>query len=362
MYDDLPTPAVVAELDPIEANIRTMVAANARYGLKVRPHIKPHKSVFLTRLELELGCQGITCAKLGEAEVMAAAGFTDILIAFPLIGEDKMTRLARLTDQAQILTIVNSVAGARQLAQTGQSTGRPIRTLIELDGGIRRGGIQPLAPAVAFARAIHDLQGLQIVGLMYYGGTIYNEDSLEGFERVARLEQQAVTATARLLSDEGLDMGILSGGNSFAAKMPHCLAGLTEVRPGNFIFNDCNQLFAGMATEAQCSLRVVATVVCLVDSCHAIIDAGSKTLTTDLCAKHPGYGAVVGRPDICLTKLNEEHGFIESRQPLGLEIGDKIAIIPNHACVVPNLADEIYGIRNNQVERLIRIEARGMNR
>ncbi len=362
MTDFLPTPAVVAELDQIEANIQAIVAANARYNIAVRPHIKPHKSVYLAQLELALGCRGITCAKLGEAEVMADHGLTDILIAFPLIGADKMARLGQLLDRADVLTIVNSVEGARQLSALGQAKGQPVRTLIELDGGIRRGGIEPLEPAVVFAKAICGLPGIRIAGLMYYGGTIYSEKSPAGFEKAARLEQANLTGTARLLEAIGLEMKILSGGNSFAAKLPQNLAGLTEVRPGNFIFNDCNQLCTGMATEQQCALRVVTTVVSVVDSHHAIIDAGSKTLTTDLCAHRPGYGWVVGRSDIQISKLNEEHGFIESTHPLDLAIGDKIAIIPNHACVIPNLADEIYGIRQGQIERMIAIEARGKNR
>ncbi|MEA4890034.1 MAG: alanine racemase [Clostridiaceae bacterium] len=362
MYDDLATPAVVAELDQVEENIRDMVRMNAEQGIRVRPHIKPHKSCYLARLQLSLGCRGITCAKLGEAEVMADCGIRDILIAFPLIGKDKMERLGALMQKADMMTIVNSETGAAQLSDLGLRIGKKVRVLIEIDGGINRGGLKPGEPAVAFARAIGHHQGIEIIGLLYYGGTIYSETTLEGFDRVTRLEHDNVLETAALLRQAGFTMEILSGGSSYSSKRPQFLNGITEVRPGHFIFNDAGQLVSGFATERQCALRVVATVVCVNDEHHAIIDAGSKTLTTDLCGHRAGYGYVAGRGDILIAKLNEEHGFIESEHPLGYKIGDKIAIIPNHACVIPNLADEIYGFRNGKMERMIRIDARGKNR
>ena len=362
MYDYLQTPAVLVELDQAEKNIKAMVELNEKNGIHVRPHIKPHKSVYLSRLQLELGCRGITCAKLGEAEVMADHGITDILVAYPLIGEDKMERLKKLMDRANVATIVNSTTGARQISGAGRSKGEKIRVLIEIDGGLNRGGKKPMEPAVEFAKEIRDLPGIDIVGLMYYSGVIYAETTMEGFDKATVKEHDDIINTARLMEAAGFKMEILSGGNSYSSKRAQLLKGITEVRPGHFIFNDCGQLASGFATEGQCCLRVVSTVVCLNDEKHAIIDAGSKTLTTDLCAHRAGYGYVIGRSDIFISKLNEEHGFIESEKPLDLKIGDKIAIIPNHACVVPNLADEICGIRNNRIERMIKIEARGKNR
>ena len=362
VYSQLPTPAVVVELDQAKQNMQVVIEQARAQGIKVRPHIKPHKSVTLAKMQIELGCQGITCAKLGEAEVMADHGLDDILIAFPLIGEDKMTRLGHLLDQASVLTIINSMAGAAQLSQLGQAKGRVLPVLIELDGGIQRGGLQPLQPALDFARSVRNLPGIAICGLMIYSGNIYAEKNLAGFEKITRQEQEKILATAEMLKADGFCCDVLSGGNSFAAKSVDLLAGLSEIRPGNLIFNDCNQLSTGMASEEECSLRVIATVVSTIGDNRAIIDAGSKTLTTDTCKNRSGFGYVTGRPDILISKLNEEHGFLESRQPLNLAIGQKIAIIPNHACVIPNLANEIYGIRNNQVERMISIEARGQNR
>ena len=362
MYDFIPTPAVVVELGSAEDNIRQMVESNWTYGIKVRPHIKAHKSVYLAKLQLELGCVGITCAKLGEAEVMADAGISDILLAFPLIGIDKMERLTALLEKADVKTIINSYDGAKQLSDTGSAINKQIPVLVDVDGGINRGGVNPGTAARDFSLEINNLPGIKIVGLIYYSSLIYNETSKVGFNKMTIKERDDIVNSAVQMKQAGLSTEILSGGSSFTSKLPGLLNGLTEVRPGNFIFNDCNQLITGFATKEQCSLRIVATVVALVDENRAIIDAGSKTLTTDLCVHRPGYGFCIDNPDIYIDKLNEEHGFISSTKPLGLKIGDKLAIIPNHACVIPNLADEMYGIREGKIERMIKVDARGKNR
>ncbi len=359
MYDDIPTPAVVAELDQVERNIIRMNEENAKHRIRVRPHIKPHKSAYFAQQQLRYGASGITCARLSEAEVMADYGIHDILIAFPLIGQDKMERLGKLMQRAEIRTLVNSEVGARQLSALGESIGQQVRVLIEVDGGLHRGGFPPYQPTLDFARQIRALPGLAICGLLYYGGLIYGETTREGYEREALREQDELTGTAKVLADEGFCWEVLSGGNSYSAGCCAQMEGVTEVRCGNYIFNDCSTLATGFATEDECALRAVSTVVCVVDDHHAIIDAGSKTLTTDLCPHREGYGYVIGRPDIRIAKLNEEHGFIESDRSLELKVGDKLAIIPNHACVLPNLTDMLYGIRKGKLERMIPIEARG---
>lgn len=359
MYDYLPTPAVVAELDQTDLNLKKMASLTSKYGIHVRPHIKPHKSVYFARKQLALGAKGITCARLSEAEVMADHGITDILIAYPLIGLDKMERLKKLMCRADIITIVNSSYGAEQLSEAGLACKKAIPVLIEIDGGLHRGGLPPYKAALSFAEKIKKFPGIEIKGLMYYNGLIYSETTKEGYISGTKKEHDELIGTADLLKSHGYCMDILSGGNSYSSKCCRYLEGITEVRCGNYIFNDVSALATGFASEDECSLRAVATVVCKIDEHHAIIDAGSKTLTTDTSPHRIGYGYIVGRPDIIISKLNEEHGFIESPNLLNLNIGDKIAIIPNHSCVLPNLTDQIYGIRNGILERMISIEARG---
>ena len=359
MYDYIPTPSVVVELDQVTENLNQMDALNRTYGIRVRPHIKPHKSVYFALQQLACGACGITCAKLSEAEVMADYGIDDIFIAYPLIGEDKMERLGRLMKRIRVSTEVNSLYGAQQLSALGEKIGKKVPVLIEIDGGLHRGGVPTYAGALAFAESIRQLPGIEIIGLMYYGGLIYAEKTREGFEAQTRKEHDDLVGTADLLRANGYNMSVLSGGSSYSSRCCKYLAGITEVRCGNYIFNDVSTIATGFATEQECALRAVSTVVCKMDAHHAIIDAGSKTLTTDLCGHRDGYGWIVGHPEIRITKLNEEHGFVESDTPLPFEIGDKIAIIPNHACVLPNLVDKVYGIRNGRVERMIPIEARG---
>ncbi len=361
MYQEYPTPAVVVELNIAERNVKKLIEENRKYNIAHRPHIKPHKSIFFAKMQLAAGAQGITCAKLGEAEVMARGGIRDILIAFPLIGEDKLNRLGELTKICKVKTIVNSVEGAKGLSALGEKLGKKLETLIEVDSGINRGGVKPFEDTLAFAEKIRGLSGINIIGLLYYGGNIYGENTKEGIIKICQQEHDEVVGTAELLRQHGFNLTMLSAGSSFSAKFCEYLEGITEVRSGNYIFNDCAQLSVNLITEEDCALRIVSTVVSRPDQQTAIIDAGSKTLTTDLCKFGTGYGYIMGRPDITIYKLNEEHGFLRSDKAINLNIGDKIAIIPNHACVIPNLAEEIYGLRDGQFEQMIPVEARGKN-
>ena len=358
---DIQTPAVLADLDQVDANIQSLIEENKRYGIAHRPHIKTHKSLYFAYRQLALGAMGVTCAKLGEAEVMARGGIREILIAYPIIGEAKLKRLSALMDMAHVTTIVNSLPGAEGLSALGESRGVPVEVLIDVDGGVRRGGMAPYEPTLAFAKSIGHLKGIRIVGLMYYGGAIYGENTREGILTKACKERDELTGTAELLRQNGFDMCILSAGSSYSSKMPEALQGITESRAGHYLFNDCAQLATNMATEKECALTVLSTVLTLTDECHAIIDAGSKALTSDLCKHRPGYGHVCGHPELRIDHLNEEHGYLESDTPLPFHIGDVIRIIPNHCCVVTNLCDEIYGMRGDVFERMIPIEARGKN-
>lgn len=358
------TPSVQVDLDVVERNITAAVQSLAAYGIAHRPHIKVHKSVELARLQQSLGCRGITCAKLGEAEVMADGGIEDILLAFPLLGRDKLERYRLLSgrDNLRITTIINSLEGARGLSDLGESMGRPLPVLIEMDGGICRGGLPPGAPLLAFAKEAARLPGLAIQGLQYYGGDIYGCKTPEEIENRAQRERDEIVENADALEKLGLCMQVRSGGSSFSLRFPKALEGLTEVRAGNYIFND-NALFGiDMVKQEDCALRVYATVVSRPDATSAILDAGSKTLTTDLVSNRPGYGYVVEQPSACIHKLNEEHGFVQDPAGIPWNIGDVITIIPNHACTVPNLCDEIYATRKGKYHHALAIQARGKNR
>lgn len=357
------TPSVRIDLDVVEENIKEAVEALAKYHIAHRPHIKVHKSVFLAKRQQELGCRGITCAKLGEAEAMADGGIDDILVAYPLIGRDKLERYRGLVERGiKVRTIVNSLAGARGLSELGEAMGRPLPVLVELDGGINRGGLKPGQPLIEFGGSLRGLRGIAVEGVEYYGGDIYGCRTPEEIRLRARRERDEIVDCAAKLKALGFDMKVLSGGSSFSIRCPEELEGLTEVRAGNYIFNDNALLSIGMVPLERCAMRVHATVVARPDPFTSIVDAGSKTLTTDHVGFREGFGYIPEEPEAVITKLNEEHGFVRCEAGISWAVGDRITVIPNHACVVPNLCDEIYGVRGNELERPIPIEARGKNR
>lgn len=364
MDNHLNTPAVHIDLDIVERNIRRAVDSLGAAGIAHRPHIKVHKSVYFAKKQIAMGCKGITCAKLGEAEVMAAGGIDDILLAFPMIGQDKLERYGALASRAGLTlrTIINSMESARGLSALGERLGRRLQVLIEIDGGINRGGIPiPGTALEKYAMAVKDLPGIEIVGVEYYGGDIYGCATADEVRLRSRREGEEVVSCGERLKALGLTPSILSAGSSFSMLYPEELKGITECRAGNYIFRDCSLLSIGLVTPEDCALRVRATVVNRQDARHAIIDAGTKTLTSDRVGAE-GLGYIVEAPEVMIYKMNEEHGFLESPTEVPFAIGEAISVIPNHSCVVPNLAEEVYGMRGGALETVIPVDARGMNR
>ncbi|MEF3308786.1 alanine racemase [Paenibacillus sp. GYB004] len=362
MYNELTTPAVIVNLDIAERNIGGMAAKLKQYGISHRPHIKSTKSVYFARKQLEAGAIGITTAKLSEAETFAEAGIDNILIAYPIIGDDKLARFERLHKKAAVIATVDSVYGAEGLSRVGVASGKQVDTLIEIDGGLNRGGRQPGEDTVAFAREIFSLPGIRIRGIMGYFGTIYGNTDEASFRAAVRLESDTMRQTAQALAEAGIAVDIVSTGSSPAALLCEELSSATEVRAGNYILFDVSGVAMGFASEEDCALRVVATVVSTPLPGRATIDAGTKTLTSDKAHHREGFGIVVGRPGIRITGLNEEHGFLQfDPAEVTLSVGDRIEIIPNHSCVIPNLCDTIAGVRQGRVERSIAIDARGCN-
>lgn len=355
----LPTPAVVVDLRIVEKNIAAMLAGAKDNALAHRPHIKTHRCSELARMQVEAGCCGITVAKLGEAEAMAQGGIKDIFVAYAIIGADKIQRLLALSEQCRISTLVNSIEGAAALSDAFASASRTLQVLIEIDGGLNRGGVKPGQAALEFARAIRAFPGISVCGLMYYGGLVYDSKNAEEVRGFAQKERDELMETAALLRDDGFCMEVLSAGSSFTGKTPEALRGITEIRSGHYIFNDCGQLDVGFATEADCALTVISTVVCKPDAHTVIADVGTKNLTSDECHHRKGFGFVPEHPEVEIYALNEEHAFLRTEQDNPLQIGDKIAIIPNHACVVTNLVDEVYGFRDGSFDHMLCIDARG---
>ena len=355
------TPYVFIDIGQAGRNIDKAIQGLTRAGIKHRPHIKTHKSVLLAKMQLEKGASGITCAKLGEAEVMMQNGIADILIANEIIGENKIERLLSLNKKGRATSCIDSLEGASALSGAAAARGVKLPVFIEIDSGGGRCGRQPGDDVMRFAKAVSLLSGLEITGVMTYAGHIYGQAGDE--MRAAVIHESGVLLeAAEALKSIGLNIRETSGGSSLSLRFIEDMRGLTESRAGNYIFNDCNSLFGNVCGVEECALRVVSTVISRPAKNRAIIDAGSKTISSDLCSYRSGFGYIAEYPGIEIYKLNEEHGYLRLPEGVNPGIGERITIIPNHSCMPPNLTDEIVMVENGELKGLLPIDARGKNK
>ena len=340
------TPAVLIDLDVAERNVDRFQAHADAAGLTVRPHVKTHKLPSLAAYQMAAGAVGITCQKVGEAEAMADGGLSDILLTYNILGASKLDRLRDLADRVALgvvadgATVVDGLSGAFADAA-------PLRVLVECDTGAGRCGVQSPSDAAALARRIDAAPGLRFGGLMTYppsGG----EADVEAW----------LSEAVRLCRAAGLDCATVSTGGSPGLWRAGDVPSATEYRPGTYVYNDRSLVAAGVAGWADCALTVLATVVSAPTDRRAVIDAGSKVLTSDLMGLD-GHGHVLGRDDLRVDQLSEEHGRVVSDGPHGLSVGDRLRIVPNHACVVTNMVDAVTMLRAGAVERVAPVAARG---
>lgn len=357
------TPALVVDMHRMEENILRVHRATFDAHLQMRPHIKSHKTPEIAQMQVDAGAVGITCAKIGEAEVMSTAGIDDIFIAHSLVGETKMRRLVALAKRTPKLSIaVESMEAARQASDVFDAAGLELEVMIEIDAGAGRTGVAP-AKAVAFADAVAELPALTIVGVMSYAShfayTARGEAEL--VEGAAR-EGEIISGFAEMLSDAGHDIRRISGGSTPTAGRYQEGCGLTEIRSGSYVFYDRNQVDIGAAPMEQVALSVLATVVATPTPERAIIDAGTKGLSQQVGSVSDGYGWLPEVPGAKVVKINDEHGFVDVTEAARkLEIGEKVRVVPPRAPTCLNLYDWIYAVRDGVVEDVWRIAARGRN-
>lgn len=358
---DLETPAVLIDLDVLDRNLRHTAGLARKAGVKLRPHFKTHKSVWIARMQIEYGACGLTVAKLGEAEVLVEAGIRDLLVAYPIIGRAKLARLGRLLEQARIIVGIDSMRAAEGLSELAQSLKRSIEIYVDVDTGLHRCGKEPGEATAALVREMVQLPGLDVIGLMTHRGLFVSEVSPEGIRAAARQEAEGLVETKRLLARDGIPIPEISVGSTPTSKLIHEQTGVTELRAGAYVYGDGSQLACGVITAEECAMHVLTTVVSTPRRGTVIIDAGSKTFTSDGNAKHPGYGMLKNRPDIYVERLSEEHGNVRVPDEMtdAFSIGDRLRVLPNHCCTVSNLHDQLYGIRGDSVERMITVDARG---
>jgi D-serine deaminase-like pyridoxal phosphate-dependent protein len=358
VYPDLDTPSVLLDLDRLEFNLGRMAGLARNANLTLRPHTKTHKSPVIAKMQLAAGATGITVAKLGEAEVMAAHGLADILIAFPLIGEHKMARLATLHQKATIMTSTDSLEVARALNQVGEQTGKPLSVYIEVDTGLGRCGTLPGEATVQWVRQLKELAGIRVTGVMTHEGHSWAATTFEEQKTILANTSQALAATAEALRREGFPCEVVSVGATPTAFHAEVAKGATEMRPGTYIFNDYFTLKTGNVTEKECAVTVLATIVGRPTATRVILDTGSKTLSQD-GASSGELGYIIGKPGWKLVKLTEEHGLVQVPEGTEVKIGERLELIPNHVCVVTNLADAFVTKRGREIIGTLEVAARG---
>ena len=355
---DLSTPVVLVDLDVLERNILAQARRALEAGVRLRPHAKTHKCPEIARLQRAAGAWGLSLAKVGEAEVFVGAGFDDLFVAYPVVGEDKGRRLLALADRARVAVGVDRVEGARTLAAPFLDARRILEVMLKVDVGYGRVGVLP-AQAVEVGRQIADLPGLRLRGVFTHAGHGYLAASRAQVSRIATEEGERLAATAADLRGTGLSIEEVSVGSTPTAERAMRVAGVTECRPGNYVFHDASQVALGTCTLEDCALTVLATVVSAPAPDRAVVDAGSKTLSSDpLRPRAGGYGRILGRHSR-IEKLSEEHGVVGVAEGETFRVGERVRILPNHACVVVNLHDRLVGTSGDRVEAFLPVTARG---
>jgi D-serine deaminase-like pyridoxal phosphate-dependent protein len=343
------TPAVVIDLDRVDKNISRVQAVCETAGVANRPHIKTHKSPVLAKMQIAAGASGVTCQKLGEAEIMADAGIENILVSYNLIGAARSGRLAALRKRADVTICADNPVTLAAYAEAAAAAQAPIGVVIECDTGRKRAGVETPKEAVELARIVRDTDGLEFRGLLLY-------PTEGGWDTAQRFHDEAVAGLRSL----GLEPGIISTGGTPNLPNVGKLKGATEHRAGTYIFNDRMMIACGLATEDDCALHVYATVVSRAGPERGILDSGSKTLTADPGGGMDGFGHILEYPQARIGAFAEEHGFLDlSRTNQRPNVGEVVRIIPNHVCVVVNMVDQLIAVRRNEIVDVIPVAARG---
>jgi D-serine deaminase-like pyridoxal phosphate-dependent protein len=361
---DLDTPATLIDLDRLEKNIREWQAHADECGVKFRPHIKTHKIPEIARMQIAAGARGIVSAKVSEAEPFAAVGVEDICIAYPVVGELKWQRAAELAKHIGSLTVnCDSEEAARGLSKAAAKAGVTIHVQIDIDSGLHRGGIpwEDGAAVERLAAVIGSLPGLRLAGI-----TTYRSSGFPGAPNAkdaGHAEGRLLVEVASRLRASGVTVSEITAGSTPTGRWVANVPGLTEVRAGNYVFNDLMQLDNGIASEDQLALSVLCTVASKTGAGRLTIDGGTKTFSGDAGGIGTGRAtpAVIARAvdrRIFVERLNEEHGMARTEEDV--KLGEKIRFFPYHACTCANLSDEIIGFRGELVEEVWRVQARGL--
>lgn len=363
--NQLETPCIVINLETAETNIAKMAASIQKNGVQLRPHAKTHKLPEMAHRQLKAGAAGITVAKISEAEVMAASGIRDLFVAYPVVGFSKLRRAAALIQSGVRLILgVDSLEGAQRISLIAQERDVEFIVRLEIESGLNRTGVDA-ASAALLAQEIAALQGVSLTGIFTYRGAMLGGSGTTDLRSAGHEEGRFMVQTAEALRAAGIGIRDVSVGSSPTAVYAAEIEGVTEVRPGTYIYQDAMQAAFGLCALEECAGTVRATVVSRPAPDRIVIDGGSKTFATDVQPGKPplhlkGFGRIIGNPEAVFERMNEEHGVIIVSPDSNYQVGDVISIIPNHICSTVNLHNFVYLLGADGELAKVPVAARGL--
>jgi D-serine deaminase-like pyridoxal phosphate-dependent protein len=356
------TPSLIINERIMQKNIEKMAAITREYGVQLRPHIKTHKIPEIAKRQISAGAQGITTAKVSEAEVMAEHGIQDIFVAYPIVTESKIERVVRLSEKVNIIVGVDSLEGATRLSQIARRHNKQIQVRLEVDTGFKRTGV-PYEDAVRLAYQLQGMEYLEFKGIYTFRGFNMNGKPTLEIEKAGIEEGQLMVQLAERMRSEGIEVRDISVGSTPTAPYAAQVKGITEVRPGTYVFYDRMQAILGSCSLKECAAAVRVTVISRPYKDLMIIDGGSKTFATDVGPNSEplnleGYGHIVEAPHAIIERFSEEHGMVKINPNDPFKVGDIIHVIPNHICSTVNLHNKVYlQEQENLIEKTV--HARG---
>ncbi|MEX0817592.1 MAG: alanine racemase [Gaiellales bacterium] len=358
--EEVDTPALVVDGPTLVGNVRGMAARAREANVGLWPHSKTHKSLAVAAVQREHGIAGLTTATTHEAETFADGGVEDILIAYPPVGY-RLPRVVELSKRVRLRVVLDNAETASALDDACRKAGTRVGYLWEVECGTGRIGTEPGAAAAAMiAPVAARTEHAWFAGLMAFAGHAYAAEGQEGIGMAAEQEGRAVHETAAALADAGVEAAALSVGTTPTTHQLEREGAVTEIRPGNYVFYDATQVTLGVAPLDRCALSVLATVVARPSANRIILDCGSKALAAEMLSpRSPGFGMVLGHPDLLVARLYEEHAIVTSEEPIAIQVGERLRVVPNHACACVNLHDRMLILENGSVADVWSIDARG---
>ncbi len=350
---EIETPALIIDLDKMEANLQQMADFFASQTANLRPHFKTHKTPIIAHKQIAAGAKGITCAKLSEAEVLVHHGINDVLIANQVVDPVKIARLVDLAQHSDLIVAVDHPDNVAALSAEASGKRRPLNLIIEVDVGMTRAGTRSLDETLRLAKQITSSPGLRFRGLMGYEGHAVFTTDRTAREEATRTANQLLVEHAEMLRANGIEVEIVSAGGSGTYDLAGSYPGITEVEAGSYVFMDAT--YRGVGLPFECALTVLSTVVSLPSPDRAVCDAGIKAMTNEF-----GLPIVKDVDGIKVKGLSEEHCSLDLVNPSRpLKLGEKVEFIPSHCCTTINLHDRFYALRGDRVEAVWEIAGRG---